>query len=572
MLLIAIANTVHSANWYAYCNFLQGESFIEILSCDKCFQNTLNSTNYCSSFEGLYTEKNMSLMRNLTENWFHDDLPDLIEHKQIQSNIFDSKMFDEIGSNLVTIELINMDIETIAANAFKRFVALKILNLSRNKLKQIELTTFSHVLSNVRGSNLIEIDLSYNELTQIKMENLAYLEQLRVFNVSNNLLDRFDLRFFTIIAPRLQRLDLSSNYLKEFKLFNNYLLVKSIQQLTVTNSYSLMKNLIAPNLIYLNLDHNYLHEFVDLFSINKNLLGDEQFCILNQIKNENTRLNLSVRHNAWTCDCDIFEMILAIAFMLNENELNEPIYLASKYTQSCYLNNLIHLNSYLFKNFLANIGDLSDMQCVDKNASRSWLTFLRKSCSRDTFLESLTTLKSNSTSTTKQAVLKYDMSSSFYWVCSICIAIITLSCLFIAWFYCWKRYALSKRLLLLQRRNIGNQRRSNQNQRTRHVYPAIAALNLNSDNLEINSEGSVTQQNENSSTSVYNNSTNWRTYPNSAYNNRASQLSNPNGLYYISLNRNTGLHFNLKQDLPYFHFEIIYFELNNILYFSYHIC
>ena len=557
MLIIAIANSVQSTNWYAYCNFLQGESFIEILSCDKCFENALNSINYCTSFEGLFNEKNVSLMRNLTENWFHSDLLDLIEHKQIQSNIFDSKMFDEIATNLVTIELMNMDIETIAANAFKRFVALKILNLSRNKLKQIELTTFSHVPSNVRGaasfnfSNLIEIDLSFNELTQIKMENLAYLEHLRVFNVSNNRLDRFDLRFFTIIAPRLQRLDLSSNHLKEFKLFNNYLLVKSIQQLTVTNSYSLMKNLIAPNLIYLNLDHNYLHDFVDLFSINTNLLGDEQFCILNQIKNENMRLNLSVRHNAWTCDCDMFEMILAIAFMLNENDSNnEPIYyLASKYTQSCYLNKLIHLNSYLFKNFIANVGDLSDMQCVNKNASRNWLTFLTKSCGRDSFLESLpgTTLKTNSTSTTKQAVLKYDMSSSFYWVCSICIAIITLSCLFIAWFYCWKRYALSKRLLLLQRRNIGNPRRSNHNQRTRHVYPAIAALNLNSDNLEINSEGSVTQQNENSSTSVYNNSTNWRTYPNSAYNNRSSQLSNPNGLYYISLNRNAGLHLFLNR-------------------------
>lgn len=62
----------------------------------------------------------------------------------------------------------------------------------------------------------------------------------------------------------------------------------------------------------------------------------------------------------------------------------------------------------------------------------------------------------NSTTTTK--MLKYDVTTAFYWVTSFCVAVITISCLFIIWFYCFKRFRFTRQLGLLS----GGAGRSNQ--------------------------------------------------------------------------------------------------------------
>ena len=101
------------------------------------------------------------------------------------------------------------------------------------------------------------------------MESEAVLKDLRVFNLSNNYLEAFDLRFFGIIAAQLERLDLANNYLKRFQIFNNYLIAKSLKTATGNKPYSLVKNLIAGNLVELNLNDNYIYDFNELFSIDK---------------------------------------------------------------------------------------------------------------------------------------------------------------------------------------------------------------------------------------------------------------------------------------------------------------
>ncbi len=101
------------------------------------------------------------------------------------------------------------------------------------------------------------------------MESEAVLKELRVFNLSNNYLEAFDLRFFGIIAAQLERLDLANNYLKRFQIFNNYLIAKSLKTTTGNKPYSLVKNLIAGNLVELNLNDNYIYDFNELFSIDK---------------------------------------------------------------------------------------------------------------------------------------------------------------------------------------------------------------------------------------------------------------------------------------------------------------
>ena len=119
------------------------------------------------------------------------------------------------------------------------------------------------------ASGLVELDLSFNQIASIRMESEAVLKDLRVFNLSNNYLEAFDLRFFGIIAAQLERLDLANNYLKRFQIFNNYLIAKSLKTATGNKPYSLVKNLIAGNLVELNLNDNYIYDFNELFSIDK---------------------------------------------------------------------------------------------------------------------------------------------------------------------------------------------------------------------------------------------------------------------------------------------------------------
>ena len=217
------------------------------------------------------------------------------------------------------------------------------------------------------------------------------------------------------------------------------------------------------------------------------------------------------------------------------------------------MNYFINLNSYAFVNFLQNIESLGDLKCLNNEEdSFNWLLWYTKTCVQFTEvktttismkplltttdnLEWLATFKRNNT-LANNPLVRYDISSSFYWICSVCIAIITLSCLFIAWFYCWKRYSLSRRILMLQRRNLNatatNTRRTNgrQNQRNRNqnnsfLLNSRMAINGNNGNSSDRSEVDT-------SSSDQNNNRNLRT------SNRNGINTNPNGLYYISLNRN----------------------------------
>jgi len=172
-----------------------------------------------------------------------------------------------------------------------------------------------------------------------------------------------------------------------------------------------------------------------------------------------------------------------------------------KYTNSCYLNYLFRQN-YFFTIFEAqNIESISDLSCILENSNFkyfNWLQWYSSVCANSSNVliyemkneletnYSLSVLAAknnysaqinNSTKITSikvrptiQTILstnfniawlslspqkhpsstqvqKYDVSEAFYWVSSICIAIVTISSLFIAWFYCWKRYRLSRGII-----------------------------------------------------------------------------------------------------------------------------
>jgi hypothetical protein len=139
-------------------------------------------------------------------------------------------------------------------------------------------------------------------------------------------------------------------------------------------------------------------------------------------------------------------------------------------------------------------------------------------------------------STTK--IIKYDMSTAFYWISSFCIVIITFSCLFIVWFYCIKRFKFSRQLGLISTTNNNNRRhRNNNNNNNRHlnrqdIRRNIVLVNPRVNNQTTNSNGIIdrNQQNNNSTTS----------YPMNIYGNLRQQNNPQSDLYFISLpaNRN----------------------------------
>ena len=150
-------------------------------------------------------------------------------------------------------------------------------------MKTIDLATFTDC------PHLIELDLSFNSLSKIKLTHR--FESLRLLNLSNNRVEAIsvDLSF----SSRLQILDLSFNNLKHLNYFD------------------------FNELIYLNLNDNFLRNLNDYFQINKtNQLVSDHNC--NELappmasSSVFNRIELYVNNNKWICDCDSFDLIMRL--------------------------------------------------------------------------------------------------------------------------------------------------------------------------------------------------------------------------------------------------------------------
>ncbi|CAF0711275.1 unnamed protein product [Brachionus calyciflorus] len=577
--------TSNKIKWYSYCHFdsTNNDSILENLSCGKCSKylesNSLYSTTqipskttsfeqsakiifkyqtnrfpneyYCSYYEKNSVFKNenqaesseeiISVLPVLNSNWFHDDLSYLFEKHEIATNLKNSTIFNDLTESLKTIELIDLGIESIGQNSFSRFRNLKILRLSKNELNSFDLASFNSEQSNEGEfkSNLIELDLSYNKLSVIKLENYMYLNSLRVLNLSYNRIKIFDLNLISIVTPHLQVLDLSKNLLRKFKLLDNHLYFSSKNK-TITN-LSLVSNLILNELIYLDLSDNLLSDLTYLFSINSAALNETKYCNLTVRskfklksfpikKQQRPLIYVNLNHNKWKCDCFSQELIKGL-----KNLSSTP------YGSSCYLNYLIKENLNLFKNLnLVNLNCTKDCKEIFNlsNSSRTSQLLLKSTTSVSTTLTTnnitqiTTTVKSKST----KIPFKYDISATFYWICSICIAIVTISCLVVAWFFCWKKFKLSR--ANRDRNSVNPRSHPDQYTHRRNLYFLTNRLN--------------------SQFPVYRNTNNWRNRP----------VNDP-GLFFISLNQNNGISDAVFNNIAYIndeppnYYEAIMFKNRN---------
>jgi hypothetical protein len=270
---------------------------------------------------------------------------------------------------------------------------------------------------------------------------------------------------------------------------------------------------------------------------------------LSIVESKEQPLNINIKNNIWSCDCQQFEILFSIIniqskldnlFGSNVNTKFDSLSSTLiKYSKSCYLNMFISQNEFIFNNliFYLNIYNIFDLYCTNLNASNStnWFnwynlnclikvetvsgsrnenktipipikasispvtspkTQIVKSTTNNVFLSSTIMFSvpfyfsstypskfqtyTNANNNKSQTVKPYDASVAFYWISSICVAIIVFSCLFIGWFYCVKKYQISRRIIRFtqpnSRRGQSSNRRPNNASTTTHNS---ASNNLN---------------------------------------------------------------------------------------------
>jgi hypothetical protein len=104
-----------------------------------------------------------------------------------------------------------------------------------------------------------------------------YFENLKILNLSRNHIRVIDLKLISLIAPHLQVFDVSFNYIQKFSLLN--VNNRGGMQTSATSyfySIQLIYNYFLKDLIYINLSGNYISNILDLFSVTSNQLESSQ--------------------------------------------------------------------------------------------------------------------------------------------------------------------------------------------------------------------------------------------------------------------------------------------------------
>ncbi|CAF4003224.1 unnamed protein product [Adineta steineri] len=219
-----------------------------------------------------------------------------IRHLNIRSSL--SSTILTPSNSLTELDLSYNGIETIDENIFELISSqLEILNLRNNELLTEKQLTFLIHLNQLR-----EFYLDYNRLESI--DHLNFPLNLKILSLKNNRLNQLDLSVLTRLEY-LEKLFLSSNKLTKLssKIKNTFL---SLEILELDRNYlSFLIPLNAPKLKQLNLDGNYLGTKIDkkifsnLVSLERLHLRDNQIEFIDYNTFQNTRLqSLDLRNNS----------------------------------------------------------------------------------------------------------------------------------------------------------------------------------------------------------------------------------------------------------------------------------
>ncbi len=119
-------------------------------------------------------------------------------------------------------------------------------------------------------------------------------------------------------------------------------------------------------------------------------------------KRQPSTLDIRIKKNAWTCDCETYEIIAAILDQIEHLNQSRHSDMSQKHVRSCYLNYLIHLNKYMFENFANNIESLADLSCYSEPSNpNNWLLWYTKACVRLAEIPTTATVPADREATTR---------------------------------------------------------------------------------------------------------------------------------------------------------------------------
>ncbi|CAF0868055.1 unnamed protein product [Rotaria sordida] len=202
------------------------------------------------------------------------------------------------SNSLIELDLSYNGIETIDENIFELISSqLEILNLRNN-----ELLTEKHLTFLIHLNRLREFYLDYNRLESINQLNFPL--NLKILSLKNNYLNQIDLSILTRLEY-LEKLFLSSNKLTKLSLKYKHIF-PSLEVLELDrNHLSSILSLNAPKLKQLNLDGNHLGRKIDkkifsnLPSLEKLHLRDNHIEFIDNNAFHNTRLQiLDLKNNS----------------------------------------------------------------------------------------------------------------------------------------------------------------------------------------------------------------------------------------------------------------------------------
>ncbi|XP_050072888.1 fibromodulin-like [Anopheles maculipalpis] len=266
--------------------------------------------------------------------------------------------------NLSALSIANNKLERIEDETFKLNHALQHLRLSGNKLTHIDLSLIAGLFyGNVSTNQLttlaippavVQLDASHNRINQVTGAINDQLEELRLEH--NNLTDTA----WLLNYPNLVDLDLSYNELEKLT-HDHFAKMQRLERLYLSNNRLTILNLkSAPiqTLQILDLAHNhllYVESNQNQFEVLKQLYLDHNSIVTLKISAGNALETLTLSHNDWDCK-NLRALLPNVSHRLesDDNDVNcKPDYqlehnLCCKESDGPYLDRLIqyiHLTS-----------------------------------------------------------------------------------------------------------------------------------------------------------------------------------------------------------------------------------
>lgn len=103
---------------------------------------------------------------------------------------------------------------------FSKFSSLRVLDLSKNFIEQLEANTFDGL------NNLLALYLNRNKLTTIDPHVFSQLSSISILEISSNLISKLYQNTFTNLTE-LVEVDLNDNKIAEIELGENFVILLS---------------------------------------------------------------------------------------------------------------------------------------------------------------------------------------------------------------------------------------------------------------------------------------------------------------------------------------------------------